>query len=326
MSMLHRFSVLSLLLLATVSMGTSGCDEAQNDDCLSFKDISFAKYALNNWDVNDDFCIDSDEAMRITDKDVEGLPVINKSLDDLDQFPNVVSLHSRGGWYCELTSVDLSYIQNVSRQFFQGCTDLTSANLPNVTKIEDNTFAGCYNLASVSLPKVKIIGDGAFDECQSLTSIALPEATEIGGSAFEETSELKTVSLPKVKTVGMSAFTWSGITEIDLPNARTIQDWAFHNCTSLTHAKLPKVTRLGEGVFTSDVPLQTLELTTSEDISLDDTFVEFIDYYRDYLGLNTSRVNLVLHRNKAEGGKGKPNVEDGEYWAGHRWKSIRFVD
>lgn len=148
-----------------------------------------------------------------------------------------------------LTSLDLSTIENFGSGILSGCKALTSVVLPNSMEyIPAGLLSGCSSITSFTFPSgVTKIGGSAF-QGTGLTSINIPETvTEIGGSAFQNTG-LTSINIPEnVTKIGKDAFGGTSLTSVTT-SASIIESGAFADCPNLT-----KVTLWGGGWYLSDL-------------------------------------------------------------------------
>jgi hypothetical protein len=82
-------------------------------------------------------------------------------------------------------------IKEVGGYAFQGCTALETVNLPYVDTLSKYTFEGCKSLTNINIPLVKSIGTYALRGCTALKSVNLPSVTEINTYAFSGCTALE---------------------------------------------------------------------------------------------------------------------------------------
>lgn len=106
----------------------------------------------------------------------------------------------------KLEKVTLSpYLTEIERMAFSDCHNLKEIDLSHVDVIGRNSFEGCSSLESVKLNASTILG-GAFLRCTSLKSVTLKNTDSIGSYAFAFTA-IKEITLPASMTlVGTDAF------------------------------------------------------------------------------------------------------------------------
>ena len=96
-----------------------------------------------------------------------------------------------------ITSYDLTGVDVIAGDAFNGCSSLTSITIPDsITSIGNSAFSGCSSLTSITIPDSIIsIGNSAFRNCSSLTSITIPDSiTSIGYSAFYNCTALTEIN------------------------------------------------------------------------------------------------------------------------------------
>ncbi|MBR2946714.1 MAG: leucine-rich repeat protein [Bacteroidaceae bacterium] len=102
----------------------------------------------------------------------------------------------------------------------------------------------------------------------------------------------------------------------NLPEVKTLGSMAFGNCLLLKNVSAPKTNCICDGVFSNCTSLETVELTTEEEITMDEN--AWNSEESEAMAIN-EQVNLVLNKNK-EG-----EVE-GNVWKGITFKSITFKE
>lgn len=103
-----------------------------------------------------------------------------------------------------------------------------------------------------------------------ITSYMDSTVNVIGESAFASCVSLSTVEFPKVHTVKKDAF--SGCTvlsNISFPMLETIDEGAFQDCVALTSVSFPECTFIGTKAFQNCSGLQTIDLSGSNPVILD---------------------------------------------------------
>lgn len=140
-----------------------------------------------------------------------------------------------------LTSIDLSTIENFGDHILSCCRALTSVTLPaSMQSIPNGLLEGCTSMTSFTFPAgVTSIEENAFNG-SGLTSITLPDKlTSIGGNAFAYCTQLSPITFPEgLSYIGNNAFYGcSGLTSVET-SANYIGDNAFHDCTNLTNVTL----------------------------------------------------------------------------------------
>ncbi len=112
----------------------------------------------------------------------------------------------------KLEKVILSpYLTEIERMAFSECHNLKEIDLSCVEIIGRNSFEGCSSLESIELNASTILG-GAFLRCTSMKNVSLANTDSIGSYAFAFTA-IKEIILPASMTlVGVDAF--YGCTEL----------------------------------------------------------------------------------------------------------------
>lgn len=195
------------------------------------------------------------------------------------------SVRSYAFYECaDLTTAELSKVENIKERAFMFCTKLTAINAPKATDIGAYAFSKCENLSEVNLPSAQIVREYAFNDCHTIASseIELPsvvsfEANAFMGSGFVRASfpSLKTsgeygfyscplttnISMPLLEAVPNNMFkTCSNLKEIVLPNAVSIGNSGFYDNYRLTTADFPKVTAIAQAAFCRAYSLKALIL------------------------------------------------------------------
>lgn len=137
------------------------------DVCLRIKDPVFRIYCLENFDLNNDDMIFSEEAQLVREMEIEDMPI--NSLAGIEYFRNLVQLSVEE---IPVYEVDLSRNVYLRKVDFCGCENLYSIILPeNLFEIGAEGFVDC-NLSTITIPKgVKVIGEYAFAHSNRLTAI-----------------------------------------------------------------------------------------------------------------------------------------------------------
>ena len=145
---------------------------------MEFADANVEAICVENWDLNADGLLQSEEAALVTD------------LGTLFQGNTEITSFNELQYFTSLTSIGQSA--------FQGCANLDSITLPTgLTAIGVNAFNGCTNLQSIVIPEgVTSLRNGVFANCASLTTIEIPSSvTEIQGAVFYGCTNLKSVTV-----------------------------------------------------------------------------------------------------------------------------------
>ena len=147
----------------------------------------------------------------------------------------------------QLTSIDLSNIQEIKGYAFAGCKSLTNITFPeSVTAVGNYAFSGCKKVTDISFSnKITEIGAGAFNGCKALTSVTLPnQLSVIYESTFKDCTALGSVSIPN--------------------NMVEIRDSAFAGCTNLTSITIPaSVSHMGTQIFSGCTNLASATINSS---------------------------------------------------------------
>ena len=215
----------------------------------------------------------------------------------------------------ELNSVTLPNVLEIGDWAFGACINLTNINAPNIITIGSRAFNDC-KVTEISFPMVKTIGRDAFTGCSELTSISLPELLKIDAETFRHT-KIENLYLPKVTFIEFYAFEMcTSLINANLPEVKTLGSMAFGNCLLLKNVSAPKTNCICDGVFSNCTSLETVELTTEEEITMDEN--AWNSEESEGMAIN-EQVNLVLNKNKEE------EVE-GNVWKGITFKSISFKE
>ncbi|MBQ8037919.1 MAG: leucine-rich repeat domain-containing protein, partial [Proteobacteria bacterium] len=155
-----------LLVLFSVLLA-QGCNDSQRPDtgqsrasleCLTFQDTAFGIYAMTNWDVDHNGCLNESEAAQVTELPANAFAgnTALQNLNDMNKFPNLTAIGNGAFDGCTgLVSADLTHIKTVGNHAFSGCTSLVSVRLPNASSISDNAFEGCTNLTNIVGPQTQ---------------------------------------------------------------------------------------------------------------------------------------------------------------------------
>lgn len=219
----------------------------------------------------------------------------------------------------KLYSINLPDAIELGVGAFFGADNLKRVNAPKVQIIENDAFMSCVNLTEIYFPQVRKIEGPAFQGCDRLSSIEIPEVEEIGYAAFEMTN-IPTIDLQKAVTVSGRAFACNNsLTNVNLPLAQRLEEWTFRMCPALTTVIAPKANYIGAFLFEGCTSLETVELTTEQEITMDENAWKSVESEESEAMAINEQVNLVLNKNK-EG-----EVE-GNVWKGITFKSITFKE
>lgn len=222
-----------------------------------------------------------------------------------------------------------STIEAIGTEAFKGCPSLEQVMMEGVKEIGYGAFNGCRKLSYLTTSNIEYLSNYVFSDCAALSSLNLPKVINIPVSAFSNCKSLATIYLPEAKYIGMSAFSgYTSLITLDLPKVETISEFGINTYTIKT-LNLPSVTKL-EYRSISSLSGAVLKLTTSKNI---DVYRE-IDGQHKYLKtpfseMSTEKCTIYLHKNKKNGGTGKPTVSNlgGKVtWAGEEWKEIVYAD
>ncbi len=184
---------------------------------IEFVDANVEAICLNNWDLDGDGKLQTDEAASVTDLGTafQGNTEIT-SFNELQYFKGLTA---------------------IAANTFQGCTSLTSVTLGSrVTDIKEGAFRNCTALTTINIPGTVVTISGGFEGCTSLSNVTLNTGTKyIVNGVFTGCSSLKSINLPNgLDYIGESVFEGTGISEINIPSSVTsIQSRAFYGCASL---------------------------------------------------------------------------------------------
>lgn len=169
------------------------------------------------------------------------------SFDELGLFTGVKSIASKGFFNCSnLKSIDLTNIENLEENAFNGCANMTiDLKMPNLKGFGQYTFGGYFKDSGI----VKISDLGSIEFIKSYPST--------NGGCFENCVNLTEVVLPETcKKIGQNSSqgnTFAGCTSlrsINIENLDYIAYCSFKNCTSLKIDVVNhNITELTEGVF-----------------------------------------------------------------------------
>ena len=154
-------------------------------------------------------------------------------------------------------------VKTVSNEAFGLCNNLTSINLSNVENFGNLIFHDCKNLTTVTMPTtLTSIPDGMFSGCSSMTSFTFPENVSIGGNAFYGTG---LTSVPtSCSYIGDGAFSYcQNLTSVTLSSCSYIGSRAFSNCQNLTSVNIYTSGRVAQGAFSYDYNLKDVKLMGS---------------------------------------------------------------
>lgn len=224
------FITLALYTVAVAIACTSKVQEEVIDLGASIIDTNFKKYCYDNFDINQDGKISSDEALSVQGINVqfnEGIV----SIQGIEIFENIE--YSYFSQCINLKDANLYNFKHLREVGFANCTNINSIVLPETLEfIGDYTFYKCVGLTAINIPKnVRYIGDYAFAGCTGITTIKLPEALEvIYKRAFSDCASLKIISFNKgLLSIGDEAF-WGciGLNNVSLPaTLQEIGNWCF---------------------------------------------------------------------------------------------------
>lgn len=216
----------------------------------------------------------------------------------------------------ELYTINLPDAIGIGEAAFTGINMLTSASAPKVQIIENDAFMNCISLTQIHFPQVKKIEWVAFSGCRRLSSIELPEIEVIDIGAFEMT-DITSVDLPKAVSVSDRVFNENNLlSNVNLPLAQSLGAITFRKCPALTTVIAPKANYIGAFLFDGCTSLETVELTTEEEITMNEN--AWNSEESEGMAIN-EQVNLVLNKNK------ESEVE-GNVWKGVTFKSITFKE
>lgn len=222
---------------------------------ISFNDENVKRICVENWDIDEDGEINTDEVELITDL---GTAFKRSSINTFDELQLFTGLTSIGDHAFEgansLTSITIpETVKKIGIDAFKA-TNLSSIVIPknvyniyygafsetpitSITVSKDNKWydsrnncnaiietssnkliAGCQN--TVIPDDILVIGNKAFSGCSKLKSITLPESlTKIDYEAFKATG-LYNIRIPKnVKSIGTGAFSYTSLKSMEVdPN------------------------------------------------------------------------------------------------------------
>lgn len=236
-----------------------------------------------------------------------------------------------------LTVIDMSKVTTIYQAAFRG-TGLTALSLPKATSISEGipdnnigsgmgSFSGCKQLVSVEAPLLTSTGNKSFSSCSALQTVNLPMLKEIKAYAFSECPLLEITSFDNVTSVGERAFfKCTALTELTLPKATRIDIFTFMDCENLTTLKLPAAVELGNYFVSGCISLTRIEMTAPGRITYldgDDLLDKAVFGNFGDTKFNVADCNLVLNKDKEEGGAGTPPAS-GNTWIQYDWKSISY--
>lgn len=214
-----------------------------------------------------------------------------------------------------LEKVDLREVTGISRipaQTFSRCPRLKEAVLPPVPLVlGSQAFAYSPELSFINTDLISSIDTfDCFAFCENLPEMNFAETESAGSFSFRKTVFKGSVTFPRLKILPSYIFKDAVISgDLVLPEVTCCREDAFFGATVLGKIDLPHCTELKYGVFNGLRALQSLRLTTPDEIVLNQrTFSEHSCI---------KETVLYLHPNK------KPGVRD-RYWCGVLWKEIVF--
>ncbi len=180
----------------------------------------------------------------------------------------VVSAALRPGYQyqCPDSVTTPSYVTEVARYAFEGCTNLKSVTiLDGVTKIGAIAFKGCANLERVTVAdSVTEIGGGAFEGCTSLKYVNIPHSvTEIRTNLFKDCTSLVDITLPNsVTRIWGDAFKGcTSMKSITIPGSVTEMEAAFYGCAELESVTIERgVPSIGFAAFQDCTGLKNITI------------------------------------------------------------------
>lgn len=163
-------------------------------------------------------------------------------------------------------------VKAIHNYMFRNCSSLTNVDLTNIQKIGSNAFNGCSALTdivwaakSVSaegvetfVGKISDIGESAFQNCTSLASVdlsALTSLDSLGKLAFGGCSALSVAKMPEsLVTIGESAFAGTALTTFEFTKSINIDKlgvnvFADTNIASFTVAENAKEFSIVDGAL-----------------------------------------------------------------------------
>lgn len=205
--------------------------------------------------------------------------------------PNLMEFRSAcfSRWTNCIEEVDMSqcsYLEEIPKDLFRGCTELKKISLPDsIKKIGFGAFNSCYSLSDINLPKslevleeesfswnkaishidflacsnLRHIGVNTFFQCTSLDEIVLPDSIEeLGAHSFCRCISVKKIDLSRCTKLRQlppycfgddegSDFDGMQLKEILLPpSLEVIDDSSFVSCTKLEELDLSNCQKLKE--------------------------------------------------------------------------------
>lgn len=221
----------------------------------------------------------------------------------------------------ELQSITLPDAIVIGEGAFISCSELIKVYAPKVKNIENDAFNPCSNLKEVYFPQVQSVGFYAFGYCKSLISIDLPELLTVYEAGLG-CMGIKTINLPKVELPNYLGRFFEGcdlLTDVVLPATKALPWATFRACVELISVDAPNVSSVGPYAFTGCDKIQTLKLTTEEDITIDENAWNRETEEEVLVSVN-EQIDLVLNKNK------EPEVTNGNVWKGFTFKSITFEE
>ena len=268
----------------------AGCTKIPTmpNSLVNIGECAFMADANGEPDINDIYSNDSDYLVE------------NESQASALSLPTAIKYIGQGAFQLrnDISSVTIpNAVTKIETGTFSGCTQLSTVNLSNVNEIGDSAFLYCSSLTSISLPQnLTTIGEGAFIGT-GLTKLTIPNnVTSIGDSAFSGTQIKEVIIESSNLYIGRFAFLGTEflennptgmytcsdgkkviieralITELTIPEGITsvggysgctnlkkvtmpdtvkrIEDFAFSGCTNLIDIKIPNsVTSIGGSAF-----------------------------------------------------------------------------
>lgn len=132
---------------------------------------------------------------------------------------------------------------------------------------------------------------------------------------------IQSINLPKAELAYDRGRCFEGcdlLTDVVLPATKALPWATFRGCVELISVDAPNVSSVGPYAFTGCAKIQTLKLTTTEDITIDENAWNRETEETQPVSVN-QQIDLVLNKNK------KGEVE-GNVWKGFTFKSITFEE
>ena len=202
------------------------------------------------------------------------------SFDELGRMTTITSIEDQAFDRCSnLTSIDLSNIQNIGGSSFRN-TKLTGViNLPNIKAIGTNSvgiaFSGCSYITEVHLGQYfeRFLKEDHFKNCTRLTTVTgLSGLSSITFGVFDGCSALTSVDL-NMDGIALPANLFSGCSNLDItiPSTLDINDHrVFQDCSSLT---FPQTLTISPSTF-DGVGFRSLKGTKVNNVVLSQSVVK----------------------------------------------------